>query len=49
MQRTGKITGKHEEKRHCKDLDVLVDGTNIKINLKKLRWRKSNSSDTEIV
>jgi hypothetical protein len=33
MQGTGKITGKHEEKRRFGDIDL--DGANIKINLQK--------------
>jgi hypothetical protein len=42
MLGTGKIIGKHEEKRH------FEDGANIKMNFKKnrLRRRRSNSSDT---
>jgi len=31
MQGTGKITGKHEEKRHFGDIDLY--GANIKMNL----------------
>jgi hypothetical protein len=34
MLGTGKIIGKHDEKRHFGDLGV--DGANIKMNLKKI-------------
>jgi hypothetical protein len=49
MQGTGKIFGKHEEKRPFEELGV--DGANIKMKFKKkfLRQRRSNSSGTEHV
>jgi hypothetical protein len=33
MQGTGKIIGKHEEKRHFED--IVVDGAHNKMNIKK--------------